>query len=173
MQYNAQDSTQDELTVVNPFRGYMEDLIKSVGGLKCVLVGDVHGTTRLHATAKDTEWKSWGYLSSLYSEPEQLEQSLQVADGLPRQLKRTILFLDDYIIVQDAFIHKDSQTPAVNSHPGDWATLTPVVLITLVASATNGEGDVGALIGLLEKLKECPMFKAIATAVIAESENEY
>eukprot|EP01064_Diplonema_japonicum_P019456 TRINITY_DN2817_c0_g1_i1.p1 TRINITY_DN2817_c0_g1~~TRINITY_DN2817_c0_g1_i1.p1 ORF type:complete len:168 (+),score=15.31 TRINITY_DN2817_c0_g1_i1:76-579(+) len=156
----------------NPFRDYMEGLVRGVPSLKCILISDVHGTTRLHAAGKDTDWKTWRHLSGLYLEPDQLEQTLQYADELPRKLKRTLLFLNDFVIVQDAYQPPAGLPTSSVTQSGDWGALSPVVVISLVGGAVNGEGDMGALLGLLEKLKECPMFQAIASAVLLESEYE-
>ncbi|KAJ9436848.1 hypothetical protein DIPPA_28925, partial [Diplonema papillatum] len=118
---------------------------------------------------KNTSWKHWRLLPSFYFEPDQLEQTLHVSDGLPRKLSRVTMMLDDYIIVQD--VHRP-EVPVPQNSQDDWEAAPPTVVICLVGSAVDGEGDSGALIGLLDRLKECPMFQAIASAVIMESEFE-
>eukprot|EP01060_Flectonema_neradi_P006075 TRINITY_DN14058_c0_g2_i1.p1 TRINITY_DN14058_c0_g2~~TRINITY_DN14058_c0_g2_i1.p1 ORF type:complete len:185 (+),score=44.77 TRINITY_DN14058_c0_g2_i1:72-557(+) len=154
----------------NPFKKYVDDIVNSVPSLLCLAIADVHGSNRIHA-CKNTEWKYWKSVSSLYVAPDQVEQSLEVGDGLPRKIKRSFLFLDDYIVLQEA-IHPEVQPPPEQA--GDWDTYLPTVVVTLVGKAVGGEGDMGALITTIDRIKECPVFKGVSAAVVMmESEYDY
>eukprot|EP01061_Rhynchopus_euleeides_P017582 TRINITY_DN29194_c0_g1_i1.p2 TRINITY_DN29194_c0_g1~~TRINITY_DN29194_c0_g1_i1.p2 ORF type:complete len:199 (+),score=50.49 TRINITY_DN29194_c0_g1_i1:54-599(+) len=147
----------------NPLRDYAQAVVDSVPSLLCFSIADVHGTTRLHAT-KGTDWNRWKHLSRLYLEPDQLEQTLAFADNLQRRLQRATLFLDDYVVVQEA--HQPPEPAPATVEANDYS---PTVVITLVGKAADGEGDVGALLGVLERLKQCPLFQQIASAVVMSS----
>ena len=58
--------------------------------------------------------------------------------------------------MQDAHHPPD---PALEAQDTSDFSLSPVVVITLVGKAEDGEGDIGALHGVLERLKVCPMFQ--------------